>query len=259
VIYSFDEMKGGLMGSWPWLSCYQGDLDLIGDARPQNMYRRVMWGVDKGIHMYTTHPERTGKPFYGMGWHWEDIVATWTFDDEYIGQPVKVQAYADCDEVEFVLNGANMGREVPVEYKVFKELPYEPGYIEVRAIKAGEIVATDRIETVGTPAAIKLRAEREVIAADGMDLAYVHADIVDAQGRRVTGCDMQLTASVSGAGTFLAFGSGNPCTEENYTDSRITFRGTAMVCARAAKEAGELTIKITAENLPEAEITLKVE
>ena len=259
VIYSFDEMKGGLIGSWPWLSCYQGDLDLIGDARPQNMYRRVMWGVDKGIHMYTTHPTRTGKPFYGMGWHWEDIVATWTFDDEYIGQPVKVQAYADCDEVEFVLNGAIMGREAPVEYKVFKELPYEPGYIEVRAIKAGEIVAIDRIETTGAPAAIKLRAERDIIAADGMDLAYVHADIVDAQGRRITGSDMKLTASVSGAGTFLAFGSGNPCTEENYTDSRITFRGTAMVCARAAKESGELTIKVTADDLPEAEVTVRVE
>jgi len=218
----------------------------------------VMWGVDKGIHMYTTHPTRTGKPFYGMGWHWEDIVATWTFDDEYIGQPVKVQAYADCDEVEFVLNGAVMGREVPVEYKVFKELPYEPGYIEVRAIKAGEVIATDRIETTGAPAAIRLRAERDVIAADGMDLAYVHAYIVDAQGRRVTGSDMKLTASVSGAGSFLAIGSGNPCTEENFTDSRITFRGKAMVCARAAKESGELVVKVTAEGLPEAVLSITV-
>ena len=75
----------------------------------------------------------------------------------------------------------------------------------------------------------------------------------------MTGSDMKLTAAVSGAGSFLAIGSGNPCTEENYTDSRITFRGTAMVCTRAAKEAGELTIKITAENLPEASITIKVE
>ncbi len=82
VIYSFDEMKNGLMGGWPWLSCYQGDLDLIGDARPQNMYRRVMWGLDKGIHLYTTHPSRTGKPFYGMGWHWEDVTRSWSFGEQ---------------------------------------------------------------------------------------------------------------------------------------------------------------------------------
>lgn len=259
VIYSFDEMKGGLIGSWPWLSCYQGDLDLIGDARPQNMYRRVMWGVDKGIHMYTTHPTRTGKPFYGMGWHWEDIVPTWTFGDEYIGQLVKVQAYADCDEVEFVLNGEVMGREIPVEYKVFKELPYQPGCVEVRAIKNGEVVATDKLTTTGAPAAIRLYAERPAIAADGMDVAYVHAELVDANGLRVTGSDMKLTASVSGAGSFLAIGSGNPCTEENFTDSRITFRGKAMVCARAAKESGELTVKVTAEGLPEATLSIAVE
>lgn len=258
VIYSFDEMKGGLIGSWPWLSCYQGDLDLIGDPRPQNMYRRVMWGLNRGIHMYTTHPTRTGKPFYGMGWHWEDVTPTWTFEDEYVGQPVKVQAYADCDEVEFVLNGEVMGREVPVEYKAFKELPYRPGYVEVRAIKAGEVVAVDRLETTGAPAAIRLYAERPVIAADGMDVAYVHAELVDAQGRRVTGSDVKLTASVSGAGVFLAIGSGNPCTEENFTDSRVTFRGKALVCARAAREPGELAVKVTAEGMPESTLNISV-
>lgn len=258
VIYSFDEMKGGLIGSWPWLSCYQGDLDLIGDARPQNMYRRVMWGLDSGIHMYTTHPSRTGKPFYGMGWHWEDVTPTWTFEEKYVGQPVRVQAYADCDEVEFVLNGEVMGREIPVEYKVFRELPYRPGYVEVRAIRGGEVVAVDRIETTGAPVAIKLCAERPVIMADGMDVAYVCAEIVDAQGRRVIGSDVKLTASVSGAGAFMAIGSGNPCTGENFTDSRVTFRGRAMVCARAAKEPGEMTVEVTAEGLPAAKLSITV-
>ena len=111
----------------------------------------------------------------------------------------------------------------------------------------------------GAPAAIRLTAERSVLAADGMDIAYVHADLVDAEGRVVTGNDMKLIASVSGAGSFLAIGSGNPCTEENFTDSRMTFRGKALVCARAAKKSGELTIKVTAEGLPEAIIAVKVE
>lgn len=217
-----------------------------------------MWGLDKGIHMFTTHPARTGKPFYGMGWHWEDVTPTWTFEDEYAGQPVKVQAYADCDEVEFVLNGEVMGREIPVEYKAFMELPYRSGYVEVRAIKSGKVVAVDRLETTGAPAAVKLYAERPVIAADGMDVAYVHAELVDAQGRRITGSDVKLAASVSGAGKFLAIGSGNPCTEEDFTDSRVTFRGRAMICARAAREPGELVVKVSAEGLPESTLSISV-
>ena len=145
-----------------------------------------------------------------------------------------------------------------MEYKVFKELPYQPGCVEVRAIKNGEVIATDKLSTTGAPAAIRLYAEKPAIAADGMDVAYVHAELVDANGLRVTGSDMKLTASVSGAGSFLAIGSGNPCTEENFTDSRITFRGKAMVCARAAKESGELTVKVTAEGLPEAVLSITV-
>ena len=69
----------------------------------------------------------------------------------------------------------------------------------------------------------------------------------------------KLTASVTGAGQFIAIGSGNPCTEENFTDSRVTFRGKAMVCARAAKEIGELVVKVTAEGLPEATLSITVE
>ena len=142
---------------------------------------------------------------------------------------------------------------------MFRELPYQPGCVEVRAVRNGEVVAVDRLETTGAPVAVKLYAERPVIAADGMDVAYVHAELVDAQGRRVTGSDVKLTASVSGAGAFLAIGSGNPCTEENFTDSRVTFRGKAMICARAAKEPGELVIEVTSENLPAAKLNITVE
>lgn len=259
VIYSFDEMKGGLMGSWPWLSCFQGDLDLIGDPRPQNVYRNVLWGLDKGVHLFTTHPDRTGKPFYGMGWHWEDIAPTWTFGSEYIGKPVKLQAYADCDEVEFLVNGVPQGKVTPVEYKAFLEVPYAPGEVEVRAIRNGEVVAADRIVTSGAPAKIALRAERPTIKANGMDLAYIHVDVLDENGNPSIDTPVNLTASVSGAGKFLAIGSGNPCTEENFTSSRLTWHGAALVCARAGREKGELTITVTSEGVETAEITVTVE
>lgn len=258
VIYSFDEMKGGLMGSWPWLSCYQGDLDLIGNARPQNIYRNVMWGLDKGIHVFTTHPSRTGKPFYGMGWHWEDISRSWSFGDEYIGCPVKLQAYADCDEIEFIVNGKTCAKAAPVEYKAFCEAPYETGVVEVRAIKGGKVIAVDRIETAGAPAAIKLTAERAAIAADGMDLAYVHVDIVDCEGRPAIEMPVKLTANVTGAGRFLAIGSGNPCTEENFTHSRMSWNGAALVCARAGRECGEMIIEVSGEGIGSAQIKIDV-
>ena len=31
---------------WPWHVSFCGDLDLVGHAKPQGLYRRVLWGVD---------------------------------------------------------------------------------------------------------------------------------------------------------------------------------------------------------------------
>ncbi|MDY2602466.1 MAG: glycoside hydrolase family 2 TIM barrel-domain containing protein [Eubacteriales bacterium] len=258
VLYDPEGIKKGFMGAWPWLSCYQGDLDLIGDARPQNFYRRVLWGLDKGVHLFTTPPCRTGKPFYGMGWHWEDVLRSWTFDEAEIGKPVNAQAYADCDEVEFYVNGRLAGKAVPVEYKAACEIPYEKGTLEVRAITGGQVVATDRLETTGEPAAIVLTPEMASVSANGMDLIYIRAEVVDAEGRAVTHRDVKLTVEVSGAATFLGIGSGNPCTDEDYTHARNTFRGAALICARAGQAGGDATISVSCEGLPEVKTTVKV-
>ena len=254
-IYDLSEMKGGLIGGWPWLSCWQGDLDLLGDARPQNAYRRVMWGLDKNVHLFTTHPSRTGKPFYGMGWHWEDVKRAWTFGDEWRGKPVKLSAYADCDEVAFLINGREAARVKPEEYKAFAEVPYEEGTVEAVAYKNGAETARDKIETTSAPVKIVLTPERAEITADGMDLAFVRISLADEKGRPVTTVPVKVTASAEG-GTLLAVGSGNPRTEENYGDTRETFDGIAMACVRAPKTPGVLRVTVTAEGLPPAQTSI---
>ena len=171
---------------------------------------------------------------------------------------MKLQAYADCDEVEFLVNGKSYGKVAPVEYKAFCEVPFEAGIVEVRAIRGGEVVAADRIETAGAPAAIVLTAERAAVAADGMDLAFIHVDLVDAEGKPSIDVPVMLTAKVSGAGKFLAIGSGNPCTQENFTDSRLTFHGSALVCARALRDAGEMLIEVSGDGVKSASITIAV-
>ncbi|PQP81009.1 hypothetical protein C0Q44_25105 [Paenibacillus sp. PCH8] len=55
-MYGLQDMMNGMLGPWPWLSCYQGDLDLDGNRRPQSYYRKIMWGKDTGIHLFAKHP-----------------------------------------------------------------------------------------------------------------------------------------------------------------------------------------------------------
>ena len=248
VIWELSGGFAGLTGDWPWLSCNQGDLDLDLRRRPQSYYRGVVWGIDQGIHLFTTHPDKTGKPFYGMGWHWAQVRPSWSFGSAYIGREVRLEAYCRCDEVAFVCNGSPLGRVKTERYKAYLTVPYTPGVLEAIGYTGGLEVARTRLETAGAPTQILLEPDRSRIAADGMDLSYLTVRLADAAGRTVGRDDVVLQAQVEG-GTLLGFGSGRPCTEENYTDRRAVFGGYALVCVRAARQAGTITVTVSGEGL----------
>lgn len=253
VIYDIDAMRGGLIGGWPWLSCNQGDLDLSLDARPQNYYRRVMWGLDKGAHLFVTPPERADKPFYGMGWHWEDVLREWTFDRS--GADVKLQAYCDCDEIEFVINGESVAKAPVKEYRCEVMAKYRPGAVEAIAYRNGKIMARDKIETALAPAHIALIPEKSTVAPG--DIAFIRAELRDINDKPVTNVITNIRVEVTGAGALAGVGSGNPCTDENYTAARNTHNGAILIAARA-KTPGAIAVRAATENLPAAEITVSV-
>ncbi len=261
VIWDPDkETIRGLIGSWPWLSCFQGDMDLSGDRRPQSYFRKILWGLDDGIHLFTTDPEHTGKPYYGMGWHWADVKKNWTWDDRYIGKDVQLEAYADCDWVEFLVNGVSKGKAKVEKLKAFCTVPYEPGKAEAVAWKDGKEVARDCILTSGRAAKIVLTPDRPVITADGMDLCFVTAELQDENGIPVTDAPVELNATVSGAGRLAGFGSGNPKTTEDFgTGRRFTWNGRALIAVRAAREGGIIELAVTANGLPAAVCTFCAE
>lgn len=257
VIWDVNEPLDGLMGQYPWLSCYQGDMDLDGNRRPQSYFRKILWGLDKGIHLFTTDPEHTGVRYYGMGWHWADVKQNWTFDEQFIGQPVQLEAYADCDSVDFYVNGKKCASAPIEKLKAFATVAYEPGTVEAVAIKDGAEIARTQLKTAGKAVRIALTADRPEFSADGMDLCFVKAQLVDADGVPVVNAPVELTANVSGAGTLAGFGSGNPCTTEDYgTGRRMTFDGSALIAVRAGRSAGTIELAVTASGLPAAIINL---
>ena len=252
-----DPKEAGFLGSYPWLICFQGDMDLDGNRRPQSYFRKIMWGFDDGIYLFTTHPSHTGKPFFGTGWHWPDVMQTWTFGDEYVGKPVKVDAYCDCDEVEFILNGRSIGKAVPEKLAASLEIPYEPGVLEAVAYRNGAASAKTSLVTTGAPHKIVLIPDRTPISADGMDLCFIRAEVLDADNNLVVTSDVELSAKVEGAGELVGFGSGNPKTEENYgTGKRFTYNGRALLCVRAGRSAGDIRIEVSSEGLQPCSIVV---
>ncbi len=248
-----------LMAGWPWLSCFQGDLALDGEWLPRAYYRNVIWGNDRGVHLFVNHPEHAGQPQYGTGWHWNDVLPCWTYPESYAGRPVDIEAYADCDEVEFFVNGASCAKVRPNEMIAKASVTYQPGELRAIAYRDGKAVAEDALQTAGPVSQVILAPERTELSADGMDLCYVSVTLADEAGRRVYGGDMELSAAVSGPGVLLGFGFNNPCTAESFgTGRRMTWNGRAMIVLRAGQEAGDIELTVSGEGVPAAGVSVSV-
>ena len=260
VVWDSESQDHGFMGPWPWRSCFQGDMDLCGYRTGQSYYREIMWeafdGHSEKMALYTTHPKHTGDTFWGTGWHWRDVEDTWTYDDEWRGKPVKVDAYADADEVEFFLNGKSVGKAPVEKLEASLEIPYEPGTVEAVAYRDGKEIARCCLKTTGQTCALTLCADRPEIQADRQDLSYVAITLVDADGNRVPYEDRVVSIEVTGSGRLAGIGSGNPCTDENYgTPYCKAYEGRAMA-AIVADEPGEIKVKVCAEGVEPCEITI---
>ena len=153
-------------------------------------------------------------------------------------------------------------------------VPYAAGNLTAVATTGADRRATRTLLTAGAPAAIRLRADRAAVCASRDDLAYVTAEVVDADGRLVPRAQLPLAFSVGGAdedggeGTqpFAAalyrVGSGNPRDLGSFTSSeRTTFRGKALAVLRPTGNgaSGAVTLHVDAPGLPQARLRVAVE
>ena len=259
AIDNLGEVGGGL-GYWerekatvnrndyPWRSCYQGDLDLCGNRRPQSYFREAVWTGGDIPRIFVTHPEHFGEVYYGTNWHGQDVHESWTFDDKYVGRPIKVETYISADRVEWQINGRSVGESVPEKGIASLNTVYEKGEITAIAYRDGKEFSRYTLETTGKPAGINVVAESSEFNADRRDLCYFDITVVDNDGRLVAEAEEEISAVVHG-GELLGIFSGNPCSDDQYTSPVChTFKGKALAIVRTNKP-GKVTVKILSDNL----------
>ena len=249
---------------FPWRLANDADVDITGHILPQGDYRSVVWG-NEATFVYSYDPQYFGKKEILSMWGFADVRRSWNWPGQE-GKPVNLAVFSRAEEVEVLVNGRSLGRKKAGE-AIVGALPqsflfaavYEPGVVEAISYVGGQEVSRGKIETVGAPCALRLKADKDSIAADGHSLAYVAVEVVDAEGRVVPDAALPLTAELAGEGLVLAgFGSGNPVTAENYTKGSFTsYRGRAMAVVRSEYAVGEAVLTIQAEGLEAVCISLK--
>lgn len=242
------KIKGISLAGYPWRTCYQGDLDLCGFRRPQSYFREAVWQGGSEPRIFTTHPEHFGEDYTGTGWHWYDVLDTWTFADEYIGKPVKCEVYTDADEIEWIVNGRILGRTAPIKAIAVCYIPYQPGEITAVAYKNGEECGRSSLHTVKAPSKLTVIPESASLTADNRDLCYFDIYVTDENGDRIPDAKAELECSVDG-GELLGIFSGDPANEDQYGSNKChTFEGRAVAIVRASTP-GRVSVNINSSGL----------
>jgi len=137
-------------------------------------------------------------------------------------------------------------------------VPFEPGILKAVSRKNGKTVLTREIHTAGKAARIELIADRTSIRADGKDLSYITARIVDKDGNLVPNADHLLRFSITGPARIAGTDNGYQADTISFQSTeRKAWKGLALAIIRSSSKKGNITLKATAKGLPPISIALK--
>ncbi len=261
-----------LTGPYPWLTSNTGDMDIIGNRRPQSFYRDVVMGNSQGPYIFVERPELFGMPCYPNNWSWPEVLPSWTWAG-YEGSQIRVEVYSKADEVSLIVNGKEVCRQKVIDWKearsqgervipyiVSFDTVYEPGEICAKEYKNGKEIGKISLSTNKEAKKIVLKPETCRAKSDGDSLVYVNIEIQDEDGN-ISFVDVPVTVEIVGGNSakLLALGNGNPKNEEKYNSNmHMTYNGKALAVLRTTKNPGTITFKITAKGLNEAIVDIDI-
>ena len=222
-----------------------GILDYCGFPKDEAWYLKSWWTNEPVLHIL---------PHWNLQGHEGDSIDIWV--------------YSNCDEVELTVNGKKLDRKpMPRNGHLSWKAVFQPGAVKAVGYKNGKKILARTVETTGAPARISLTADRPVIQADNRDVAVCNIELQDKKKRFVPTACNDLTITVSGPVRILGVGNGDPAYQATErpadADARTyqvkAFNGLAQVLLQSTGEAGEATLTVVSENLPETSCVLKLQ
>ncbi|MDR3690231.1 MAG: beta-galactosidase GalA [Fimbriimonas sp.] len=223
---------------WPCINSHFGIMDMCGFPKDNYYYYQSWWKADPIVHLLP---------------HWN-----WSGRE---GKEIKVVAFSNAAVVELYLNGKSLGaKDMPRFGHVEWNVKYVPGSLVAKAYDAlGNLIATDRDETTGPPAAIRLTTDRHVLDADGEDVAVVYADVVDAKGRIVPTASNAVRFNIAGVGEVAGVGNGDPGDHDpDVSNLRRAFHGRCAAVIRGGERAGWIHLTAVSPGVKSGVLNLNV-
>lgn len=246
---------------FPWHAAYCGDIDFTGRRKPISYYRDLLWNVDRPLYLSVKEPNGYYGQIRETQWSVWPTFESWTWPG-HEGKPIEVEIYSRAPRVRLYINDSLVAERPTTraeEYKAVITVPYTPGVLRAEAVdELGNPIAAmntghNTLCTAGEPYALRLTADRTVIAADNQDLAFITIEVVDKQGTLCPNATNELTLSLRGSGKLAAFGNADikdlGCTADAVHN---VWKGRAQAVVRATDRSGAITLSISGKGLKPA-------
>ena len=228
--------------SYPAHDSEFGIFDYCGFLKDEAYYLKSWWTNEPVLHIF---------PHWNLAGH--------------EGEEIELWAYSNCDEVELIVNGKKLGRQLmPKNGHLKWKAVYQPGKVVAYGYKNGKRTMTKTIETTKPAYKTVLKADRMEIAADGRDLAVVTVEVQDQKGRIVPDACPTLNFTHEGEGRILGVGNGDPMylgadhpKEKDCRQFSIpAFNGLAQILIQSAEIPSALTLNCESPGLKSGSITI---
>lgn len=222
---------------YPWVLAGAGVIDITGKPDGSCRYASSVWGLEKAPRIAVKPVNHPGVRPSKSVWRGTNAMESWAWSG-CEGNKAEVEVYSDAAMVELLLGGKSLGKKKIKECKAIFKTKYAPETLTAVAYAAdGRELGRTSLSSATGKTHIRLSPEKS-----NSDIVYIPVEIVGENGVVESNADRKLTVTVEG-GELLAFGSANPCTEEQYhTGTFTTYYGRALAIVRVS---GECKITVT--------------
>ena len=241
---------------------------------PFNDYLGIsdMWRLPKNAYFFF-QSQWTEKPMVHIVGHW-----TWPQPE---GRQKQIRVYSNCDTVELILNGKSLGVQQPASQDrvwadfrvpaekydelrrdelttkrlpgahlvhppfVWDKVPYQAGTLRARGKKRG-VTVEHELRTAEESHKILLSAEKQSIAADGMDVSFIKAEVVDQHGTVVPSARPWISFTIQGHGRLLGG-----------TTIVDAITGLAAINVQSTREPGEIVVEAASVGLETGSVRIR--
>jgi len=236
----------------PWHGAYCGDVDLMGWRKPISHYRSMLYNDNEKIYIAVREPNPESGEIKLTRWAVWPTWESWNWPG-HEGKNIDVEVYSKYPKVRLYLNGNLIDEKettIAQEFKTTFEIPYAEGEIKAVGVEGNKEVESIIIKTAGNASKIKATADRIEIKANGQDLSYINIEVTDKNGVLNPNADNRLTFNVSGPGVIVAVNNANLKDTDSYaSNTRKAWKGKAQLIIKSTKDAGEISIEVTASGL----------